>query len=131
MPQADIKTMRDAYDAFNRADIPAVTEAMTPDIEWHEPGGGRAPEGTFSGPQSGAEDVFAAVPENFDAFQAEVDEWIDARDRLVVTGHFRGTAKDGRPFDAAFAHVWTMRDGKAAVFHNHVDQPAWTAAWGG
>ena len=40
MSQADIKTMRDAYDAFNRGDIPAVTEAMTPDIEWNEPGGG-------------------------------------------------------------------------------------------
>ena len=27
------------YDASNRGDIPAVTEAMTPDIEWNEPGG--------------------------------------------------------------------------------------------
>jgi len=131
MSQADIKTMRDAYDAFNRGDIPAVTEAMTPDIEWHEPGGGRAPAGTFAGPQSVAEDVFAAVPENFDTFQAEVDEWIDGRDRLVVTGRFRGAAKDGRRLDAPFAHVWTMRDGKAGEFHNHVDQPSWIAAWGG
>jgi hypothetical protein len=32
---------QDAYDAFNRGDIPAVTEAMTSDIEWNEPGGGR------------------------------------------------------------------------------------------
>jgi ketosteroid isomerase-like protein len=46
MSQEDIKTMQDAYDAFNRADIPAVTDAMTPDIEWHEPDGGRAPQGT-------------------------------------------------------------------------------------
>ena len=131
MSQEDIKTMQDAYDAFNRADIPAVIEAMTPDIEWHEPGGGRAPQGTFSGPQSVAKDVFAAVPENFDEFRAEPDEWIDARDRLVVTGRFRGKAKKGPTMDVAFAHVWTMRDGKASTFHNYVDQPGWTTAWGG
>ena len=33
MSQDDVKTMQDAYDAFNRGDIPAVTEAMTSDIE--------------------------------------------------------------------------------------------------
>ena len=57
MSQDDVKTMQDAYDAFNRGDIPAVTEAMTSDIEWNEPGGGRAPQGTFTGPQSVAGDV--------------------------------------------------------------------------
>ncbi len=43
MSQDDVKVMQEAYDAFNRGDIPAVTEAMTADIEWNEPGGGRAP----------------------------------------------------------------------------------------
>ena len=41
-------------------------------------GGGRAPQGTFTGPQSVAGDVFSTVPENFEDFRAEVDEWIDA-----------------------------------------------------
>jgi hypothetical protein len=67
---------------------------MTPDIEWNEPGGGRAPQGTFTGPQSVAEDVFSTVPENFEDFRADVDKWIDARDRLVVTGHFPGNGQE-------------------------------------
>jgi hypothetical protein len=62
MSQEDVKTMQDAYDAFNRGDIPAVTETQTSDIEWNEPGGGRAPQGTFSGPESVANNVFSTVP---------------------------------------------------------------------
>lgn len=130
MSQDDVKTMQDAYDAFNRGDIPTVTEVMTSDIEWNEPGGGRAPQGTFTGPQSVAEDVFSTVPDNFEDFRADVNEWIDARDRLIVTGHFRGTAKSGDAIDVPFVHVWTMRGGKSATFHNYVDQPAWSKAWG-
>ncbi len=130
MSQDDVKTMQYAYDAFNRGDIPTVIAVMTPDIEWNEPGGGRAPQGTFTGPQSIAKDVFSAVPENFEDFRADVNEWIDARDRLIVTGHFRGTAKSGEAIDVPFAHVWTMRGGKSATFHNYVDQPAWSKAWG-
>ncbi len=121
--------MQGAYDAFNRGDIPAVTEAQTSDIEWNEPGGGCAPQGTFTGPQSVANDVFSTVPVNFEDFCVDVHEWIDARDRLVVTGHFRGSATSGQAIDVPFVHVWTMRDGKAATFENYVDQPAWSKAW--
>jgi ketosteroid isomerase-like protein len=108
-----------------------VLEAFDSDIEWNEPGGGRAPGGTFNGPESVAADVFSAVPENFEEFSAEPDEWIDARDHLVVTGHFRGAAKDGQAIDVRFAHVWTMRDVSASSFQNLVDQQAWTQPWGG
>jgi ketosteroid isomerase-like protein len=104
---------------------------MNSDIEWNEPGGGRAPGGTFTGPESVANDVFATVPENFDEFRADVEEWIDARDRLVVTGHFRAAAKGGATVDVRFAHVWTMRDGKASSFQNLVEHSAWAEAWGG
>ncbi len=70
MSQQDVSTMRAAYEAFNRGDIPAVLAAFDPAIEWHEPGGGRAPRGTFRGAESVARDVFAAVPANFDEFRA-------------------------------------------------------------
>jgi uncharacterized protein len=131
MSQQDVSTMSTAYEAFNRADIPAVLTAMDPVIEWHEPGGGRAPGGTFRGPQSVANEVFSTVPQNFEQFQAQVDHVIDATDRLVVTGHFRGKSKSGQSVDVPFAHVWTMRDGKATSFHNYVDAAPWTKAWGG
>ena len=123
--------MPKAYDAFNRADIPAVPEAMHSEIRWTEPGGGRAPAGTCNGPESAANDVFATVPENFEHFTADVDEWIDAASYLAVVGHFRGSAKAGTAVNVPFVHLWTMRDGKAASFENVVDRDRWTQAWGG
>jgi ketosteroid isomerase-like protein len=109
-----------------------VLDVMDADIEWHEPGGGRAPGGTFHGPQSVQSDVFATVPENFDDFSAEPSAAFEAfGDYVVIVGQFRGKPKGGGDMTAAFAHVWHMRGGKAARFHNYVDAAAWAPGWGG
>jgi uncharacterized protein len=129
MSEQDVSTMRNAYEAFNRADIPAVLEVFDPQIEWHEPGGGRAPQGTFNGAESVANDVFATVPENFDEFEAQPDAFIDAGEHLVVIGTFRGKSKAGHQLRARYAHVWRMSDGKAVSFHNHVEATPWAEGW--
>lgn len=129
MSEQDVSTMRNAYEAFNRADIPAVLEAFDPQIEWHEPGGGRAPQGTYQGAQSVANDVFATVPENFETFEAQPESFIDAGEYLVVVGAFRATPKAGGQMEARYAHVWKMRDGKAVSFHNHVEAAPWAEGW--
>jgi ketosteroid isomerase-like protein len=78
-----------------------------------------------------ANDVFAPVPENFEQFSADVEEWIDAANYLAVVGRFRGSAKSGVAVNVPFVHLWTMREGKAASFENVVDRDLWTQAWGG
>jgi ketosteroid isomerase-like protein len=131
MSADDVSTMRTAYEAFNRGDIPAVLTAFDPAIEWNEPGGGRAPRGRFHGAESVAKDVFSLVPENFEEFQAAPDQFIDSGDHIVVVGRFRGKAKSGQALDLPYVHVWAMRNGKAASFHNYVDAAAWAKGWGG
>ena len=131
MSSQDVQTLLDAYDAFNRGDIPAVLSVMDPNIEWNEPGGGNAPGGTFRGSQSVGNDVFAAVPENFDEFSAQPDRSFEAfGDHVVITGQFRAKPKSGGEMTAAFAHIWQMRNGKIARFHNYVDAAAWGSGWG-
>ncbi len=129
MSQQDVDTVRGAYEAFNRGDIPAVLETFDPDIEWVEPGGGNAPSGTFRGPDSVAQDVFGAIGANFDEFSADADEFKDEGDRVVVTGRVHGNAKGGATLDAAFEHDFGMRDGKTARFENNVDREAWAQGW--
>jgi uncharacterized protein len=131
MSQQDVETVRGAYDAFNRGDIPAVVATYHEEIEWIEPGGGNAPSGTFRGSDSVQNDVFSSVPENFDEFTVEVDDARDEGDRVVVTGRFRGRNKDGSELDATFEHTNHMRDGKVARFENDVDREAWAQGWGG
>ena len=132
MASTDVQTLQDAYEAFNRGDVSAVLAVQDPNIEWNEPGGGRAPAGTFHGPQSVGEDVFSTVPENFDEFIAEPERFFEAfGDHVIVVGHFRARPKAGGDMTADFAHVWQMRDGKIARFHNYVDAVSWTQGWGG
>ena len=131
MAEQDVESVRRAYDAFNRQDIPAVLDLFDPQIEWTEPGGGRAPAGTFRGPQRVADEVFATVPEHFDEFRAEPEQFIDAGEHVAVVGRFRGRAKSGEALDAPFVHVHRMRTGKVTHFQNYVEAPAWARAWGG
>ena len=129
MSEQDVATVKAAYGSFNQGDIPAVLATYDDQIEWIEPGGGSAPSGTFTGPDSVAQDVFATVPENFDEFTVDIDEVEDQGDTVVVKGRFTGKNKSGAVLDAPFEHRNTMRDGKVVRFENKVDHDAWAAAW--
>jgi ketosteroid isomerase-like protein len=129
MSQQDIQTVRSAYEAFNRQDIPAVLATYDPAIEWTEAGGGRAPSGTFRGPEAVASHVFATVPANFEEFRATPERFIDAGEHVVVIGRFHGKAKSGATLDAPFVHVQRMRNGRIIKFENYVEASAWANAW--
>ena len=129
MSQQNVQIVRSGYEAFNREDIPAVLALYDEGIEWTEGGGGRAPAGTFRGPQAVAKEVFGMVPANFSEFRADPEQFIDAGEQVVVIGRFRGKAKSGATLDAPFVHVQRMRNGKVTRFENYVDSTAWAEAW--
>ena len=129
MSEQDVETVRGSYEDFNNGNPGGVLERLDADAEWVEPGGGNAPSGTFHGPQSVGDDVFSALPAQFDEFTVVAEDFDDQGDRVVVTGRFKGKAKSGAELDAPFEHVNVMKDGKIVRFENNVDQDAWTAAW--
>ncbi|MFN2511470.1 MAG: nuclear transport factor 2 family protein [Pyrinomonadaceae bacterium] len=50
------------------------------------------------------------------------DEFIDAGDTIVALGQYSGTYKStGKSFNANFAHVWKIREGKAVRFVQYVE----------
>ena len=129
MSEQDVETVRGGYEAFNSGNPDGVLERLAAEVEWVEPGGGNAPSGTFTSPQSVGEEVFPAVGEYFEEFTAEPENYDDQGDTIVVTGRFKGKAKSGAELDANFEHVYRMEDGKIKRLENNVDQDAWTAAW--
>jgi ketosteroid isomerase-like protein len=129
MSEQDVETIRGGYDAFNSGNPQGVLERMDAEGVWIEPGGGNAPSGSFNGPENVGSEVFPAVGEYFEEFSAEPDNYDDQGDTIVVTGRFKGKAKSGADLDAAFEHVYEMKDGKIARFENKPDMDAWTAAW--
>lgn len=106
-----------------------VLARLHADVEWIEPGGGNSPSGTFRGPDSVANDVFARVPENFDEFTVEVVDARDEGDTVVITSHFKGKSKSGTELDAPAEQVWEVREGKIVRLENKPDQEAWATAW--
>ena len=132
MSEQDVATVRGAYEAFDRGDVPAVIGIMDAGVEWHEPGGGNAPSGTFNGADAVASQVFGVIPTNFDEYSAQPSEFSDEGDRVVVRGRFKGRNKSGAELDTGFEHVFDMSGGKVVRFENRIEDPAaWAAAWGG
>ena len=130
MSEENVEIVRGGYDDFNSGNIEGVTARLDADAQWVEPGGGNAPSGTFEGPDSVANEVFAPVSENFDEFTCSVEGARDDGDTVVVTARFKGKNKSGTELDTQAEHVWELRDGKVARFENKVDQEAWAEAWG-
>jgi ketosteroid isomerase-like protein len=123
MSEENVNILRQGYDAFNRGNIDTVMGLMDPNIEWQEPDVEGLPQrGTHHGPDAVANNVFGPVAENWDDFQVVPEEFLDADDRVIVLGHFQGRGKaTGRTLDAPYAHVWTLRDGKAVHFRSYTD----------
>jgi uncharacterized protein len=129
MPQENVDLVRGGYDDFAAGNIDGVIARLHDDVEWVEPGGGNAPSGTFRGPDSVRDDVFGAVPQNFDDFTVAVEGVRDEGDTVVISAHFRGRNKSGAELDAEAEHVWQVRDGKLVRCENKVDQEAWARGW--
>ena len=130
MAEQDLDTVRGAYDAFASGDVPAVLGILDPGVEWHEPGGGNSPSGTFNGPDAVGSDVFGAIGANFDEYSVAPSEFSDEDDSVVVKGRFTGKNKSGAELDTGFEHVFKMSDGKVVSFENKPDDAdAWAAGW--
>ena len=129
MSQENVDLVTRGYDDFNSGDIESLTARFDPNIEWIEPGGGNAPAGTFTGPESVVSDVFGAVQANFDEFSCTVADADDQGDTVVVTASFKGKSKSGADLDLQGKHTWQVSGGKIARFENEIDQDAWAKAW--
>ena len=123
MSEENVDILRKGYEAFNRADMDTVMGLMDPHIEWQESDVEGLPQGgTHHGPEAVANNVFGAIVGNWDDFQAVPAEFLDAGERVVVLGHVQGRGKaSGKTLDAFYAHVWTLRDGKAVHVRVYAD----------
>jgi ketosteroid isomerase-like protein len=114
----DIETIRTAYAAFGRGDIPTVLDAMNDDIVWTVP-----PVDEWGGEFRGKDAVlgfFGQLAQRYGRWNLDTEEFVDAGDRLIVLGHHEFDDGDRIPF----AHVWTVRDGRAGAFDEYVDNSA-------
>jgi ketosteroid isomerase-like protein len=122
MSQENVTLIKRLYEAFGRGDIPAVLDFFDPTIEWvaadNSPVADRSPYHGVSEVRAG---VFMRVVADFDV-TIEVDELLDAGDKVVMLGYYNGVRRaTGKRFRAQAAHIWTMAAGKAVKFQQYTD----------
>jgi ketosteroid isomerase-like protein len=130
MSHANVDTIRSAYEAFGRGDVPTVLGYLDPDIHWNEAEGFIYADGNpYVGPDAVLSGVFARLATEWDGFAVAAHAFHDAGDTVVTEGYYTGTYKaTGTPVRSQFAHVWTFRDGKIAGFQQYTDTLQFTRA---
>jgi ketosteroid isomerase-like protein len=131
MTASNISFVRSLYGAFSRGDISAIVDAVTPDAAWEVVG--RVNDyplfGTRKGPAA-VRDFFKQVGENQEAVSFTPREFHAADDTVVVLGHYTWMLRrTGRPVDAEWAHVFTVKDGKIAAFREFTDTAQFAQSW--
>lgn len=117
----NVDIIKGAYESFAKGDIPAVLDVLDKDVIWTEMEGFPT-GGTYVGPERVLNGVFMPLGTEWENFQAQPEEFLDAGDRVVVLGHYQGAYKaTGKGMRVPFAHVWTVREGKVVKFVQFTD----------
>ena len=117
---SDVETIREAYAAFGRGDVPAVLTVLDPGIEWIEPEG--YPYGDVYRGHDAVVGLFQRAAELLGpSWRVEPDRFVATDDGVLVMGRHTGTCPDETAWEVPFAMVWTMVDGRATQFRQYGD----------
>jgi uncharacterized protein len=118
MTQKNVDLIRTAYEAFGRADIPAVMAVLDPEIDWHVPT--VLPQGLDAHGHDEVAQFFQRLGEIWDGLEVKVQDLVASGDRVVVLGRASGKV-GGSDAAYAFAHAWRVRDDRAVRFEEYAD----------
>lgn len=123
MSEQNVQLVRAMYDSFSRGDAPAVLGAMDPEIEWNKAENFPYADGNpYVGPTAVAEGVFARLVGEWKYWNLDIQKLLDAGSTVIARGLYDAKNKrTGKTIRAQFAHVWTLRDGKAVRFQQYAD----------
>ena len=92
MSRENVEGVLRGYEALNRGDLEAAVEGVAPECELALPP--MLPEADTHQGRDGLRRIWETWRESFEEFRLEVEEAIDAGDRVVVMAAVRGTGKD-------------------------------------
>ncbi len=128
MSQENVEVVRRSYESFNRWAVhpdvepflnPEVQSLLHPEVEFHTYA--NAPEaGIYRGPDAVIE-YNQRLFEQFESLRVDVEEVVDAGDRVVVVSTQHAIPKGGgqQEIHVHMAEVWTVRDGLLAERHSY------------
>jgi uncharacterized protein len=119
----NVETVRRAYEAFGRGDIPVVLAMLDEQVEWNMAENHTFwPGGPFVGPQAVLEGVFSRIMQTFDGFTVTVQRIVGCGDSVLAELRYRATARaTGKALDAQAAHIFDFEDGKCVRYQQYTD----------
>ncbi|OWY40237.1 DUF4440 domain-containing protein [Xenophilus sp. AP218F] len=117
----NLAIIRATYEGDSEENGRNLLAALAPDAAWTE-AAGFPYAGTFVGADSIIANVFSRLASEWDGYRAAVDRYFADGDHVIAQGFYHGVYRaTGKSFSAAFAHVYTLRDGKIVRFEQIVD----------
>jgi hypothetical protein len=128
----NIKLVKNFYATAACGDTGPGRYLLDPNMEWIEP---KVPGLWFSGTHRGADavwkEVFGPAPEKVENFKVTMKKFYALGDHVIAIGYIHGRNKmTGKTLDAAAAHVWTLREGKAVRLEAFHDTASWLETMG-
>ena len=129
MTAQNAELIRRGYDAFSRADLPAVFEVLDQEITWHVPG-----SSPLSGDYKGHGEVggfFARTMElSGGTFTIDVQDVLAHDDQVVVLCAV-SAERHGQSWSSVEVHVWRVAGGRAVAFREFQgDEQTEDGFWG-
>jgi uncharacterized protein len=125
MSEQNKAIVQQAYESFKSGDIQALLGLLSDDVQWQLAEMENVP---FAGKRSGREEVaqfFATLAEDQDVLQFDPREFIAEGEKVVALGSYRWRVKStDREYGGDWAHVFTIRNGRVAAFHEFMDTAA-------
>lgn len=126
----NVAITQEIFARFGRGDVPAILELLSDDVVIEFYGPSVIPYANTFKNQAGARKFFETVLSSVDIHQFDCEEFLSDRDKVVVTGHLRLTAKStGGTIESDFVHVITMKDGKWTRFRDFMNTAVAQAAF--
>lgn len=118
MSQENVEGVLRGYEALNRGDLDAAVAGLAPDCELVLPPILPEAAGSYQG-REGLRQFWETWRDSFEGFRMEVEEVIDAGDRVLVMAAACGTGADSGADvrTPSFAIIWTIEDGQAVRMH--------------
>ena len=118
-----IDVVREIYETHERQDTVRFAELLAEDVRWHTAEGHPL---RGDGPWIGRDTVVAQIANplygDWDGYRTQVHELIDAGERVISVGRYRGTYRPiGRTLDAEVCTIFTVRAGQVTEFRQFTD----------
>jgi ketosteroid isomerase-like protein len=118
MSEENVEIVRRAYEAYLRGDPDAAYSCLHPEIEFHTYA--ESPEAGIYRGRDAVRKYNENLFEQFASVRVEIEEVVDAGERVVVVSTQHAVPKGGQQeIDVHMAEVWTIRDALLAERHSY------------